>query len=365
MLTKPAVTRVGVVGADPTGRGFAARAHIPAILASDRLELVAVCTNHVDSARAAAARWGVERSYSKYSELVEDQDVDLVTVAVRVRAHREIVEAALRAGKAVYCEWPLGLNVGEAESMASLVREYDAVAGVGNQARRSTAIVKTGELLASGRLGKVLSFQLTIALPTFPVYSERWWLAHEEEASGALQVNAAHSLDIVRTLLGEFGSVGGLRVTRVPAGVYADNQQAFRWTAADTVLVAARLVDGAVGAVAVSNTATVATGFRLDVFCTDGQLELTAPTYISFSPVRVRMALRGMTELMPFAQDNETPPAGSDEWAAVNVLHALEGLHEARNGGPSFRPDFQDAVELHRLVAAIAQASDEARWVSL
>jgi predicted dehydrogenase len=354
-----------VVGADPTGRGFAARAHIPAILASDRLELVAVCTNHVDTARAAAARWGVDRSYSNYSELVEDRDVDLVTVAVRVRAHREIVEAALRGGKAVYCEWPLGLNVDEAQSMASLAREYDAVAGVGNQARRSTAIIQTGELLASGRLGKVLSFQLTIALPTFPVLSERWWLAHEEEASGALQVNAAHSLDIVRTLLGEFDSVGGLRATQVPTGAFADNKQTFRWTAADTVVVACRLVNGAVGAVAVSNTATVATGFRLDVFCSDGQLEVTAPTYISFSPVRVRIARRGMTELAPFVQDTGAPPTGSDAWAAVNVLHALEAIHEARSGGPPFRPDFQDAVELHRLIAAVGQASDEARWVSL
>lgn len=356
-------TRVGVIGADPTGRGFAARAHIPAILASPRLELAAVCTNHPASAREAAVKWGVARSYSNYTDLVANPEIDLITIAVRVRLHREIVEAAVRAGKSVYCEWPLGLDVAEAELMAALAREHGVSVGVGNQSRHSSAVQKARRLLKSGELGRILSFQLTVALASFAVRSDRWWLAREEEASGALQVSAAHALDLVRDLLGDVQAVSGVRLTQAPQGTYADTGEPFEWTAADNVVVTARLVDGGVGGVMISNTATIATGFRLDIFCASGQLELTAPSYVSFSPVRVRLARPGQGELADFAVDVETAPPGSDGWAAINVLHALEALHEATRGGPAFTPNFEDAVALHRLIAAIGRASDTAQWV--
>ena len=54
--------------------------------------------------------------------MVKHPDIDLVLVAVRVPMHYDMVMASLRAGKHVYCEWPLGANLGEAEEMASLAK---------------------------------------------------------------------------------------------------------------------------------------------------------------------------------------------------------------------------------------------------
>ena len=60
-----------VVGADPSGRGFGARAHVPAVEAAAGLRLVGVCTSREETARAAGTRWGT-RAFSDYREAIRD-----------------------------------------------------------------------------------------------------------------------------------------------------------------------------------------------------------------------------------------------------------------------------------------------------
>src|SRR5881394_1986607 len=113
--------RVGIVGATVTqgGSGWGANAHVPALKALPNYELKAVCTSREDTAKASAAAFGAECSFHKFSDMVAAPDVDLVVV-VRVPGHKELVMGGLQAGKAVFCEWPLGKNLAEAEEMAGL-----------------------------------------------------------------------------------------------------------------------------------------------------------------------------------------------------------------------------------------------------
>src|SRR5581483_8380102 len=98
-------TRVLVVGADAAAEGWGARAHIPAVLGHPELELEAICTSRLKTAKNAADRWGARRWFADFEEAVADPHIDLVTVAVRVGLHGPIVRAAAGAGKPVYCEW--------------------------------------------------------------------------------------------------------------------------------------------------------------------------------------------------------------------------------------------------------------------
>src|SRR6201986_4621938 len=100
--------RVGIVGLSP-GRGWAATAHIPALRAlSDVFETAGVANTSLASAKAAAAAFGIPRAFESVADLVASPDIDVVAVTVKVPHHREVVTAALEAGKHVYCEWPLG-----------------------------------------------------------------------------------------------------------------------------------------------------------------------------------------------------------------------------------------------------------------
>src|SRR6202011_749839 len=110
--------RVGIVGAD-TKASWAKVSHVPAINGLPGLKLAAVATRNEQRARQAAEAFGVDRWFSDPFAMIRDDQIDVITISVKVPAHRELVLAALDAGKAVYCEAPLGRSVAEAEEMAS------------------------------------------------------------------------------------------------------------------------------------------------------------------------------------------------------------------------------------------------------
>jgi predicted dehydrogenase len=92
---------VGIIGVSPV-RGWAAVAHIPALRALANYEIRALSAHSAESAREAGEVFGVGAVFSDHAELVTRPDVDLVAVTVKAPDHRELVDAALAAGKAVY-----------------------------------------------------------------------------------------------------------------------------------------------------------------------------------------------------------------------------------------------------------------------
>jgi predicted dehydrogenase len=110
---------VGIIGVSPV-RGWAATAHIPALRALPNYEIRALSAHSAESAHEAGEAFGVTAVFSDHEQLVTQSDIDLVAVTVKVPHHRELVSAALAAGKAVYCEWPLGLDLADARAMAAL-----------------------------------------------------------------------------------------------------------------------------------------------------------------------------------------------------------------------------------------------------
>src|SRR5258706_8788606 len=110
---------VGIIGVNPV-RGWAATAHIPALQALPNYEIRALSAHNAESARAVGEAFGVRAVFSAYEQLVVQPDIDLVAVTVKVPHHPELVLAALAAGQAVYCEWPLGRDLDEARTKAGL-----------------------------------------------------------------------------------------------------------------------------------------------------------------------------------------------------------------------------------------------------
>src|SRR5947199_5823739 len=116
---------VGIIGVSAV-RGWAATAHIPALHAMPNYEIRALSAHSAESARAAGEVFGVSAVFSDHEQLVTRPDIDVVAVTVKVPLHRELVPAALAAGKAVYCEWPLGRDLDDARAMAVLAAERGA-----------------------------------------------------------------------------------------------------------------------------------------------------------------------------------------------------------------------------------------------
>jgi predicted dehydrogenase len=348
---------VAVVGADASGRGFGARAHAAAVLAVPGLELRAVCTSRAETASAAAARWGVERWYADYERLMDDRDVDIVTVAVPVRHHLKIAAAALEAGKSVYCEWPLCLTARDARRLTHLARGRDVITAAGLQGRFGPAVRYARSLLDAGAIGQPLSFLATQILDRFDVSSDRHWLAREDEGSGALHVAAGHVTDVAEFLLGQVEAVAGTRATLRPSDVYSDTGGPLHWTASDTVTYAAKTARGCVGNVYVTYLGARSEGFTLRIFGDDGQLTLRAPGYVSFTRSTVEISRDGDAHPQRLRIPREFVPSFKlpADSPATNVAIALAELAGCTRAGERFRPDFEDASHIHEVLEDVGR----------
>ena len=146
---------VGIIGANPD-RGWAAQVHIPALKSlSDDFEITALSTTRRESADAASKLFDVPVAFDNHQDLVNSTEVDVVAVTVKVPCHLELATAALEAGKAVYCEWPLGNGLEEAETLAALARKKGVLAVAGLQARSAPAVAYVRDLVKQGYVGEV------------------------------------------------------------------------------------------------------------------------------------------------------------------------------------------------------------------
>src|SRR5438876_10922398 len=142
--------RVGIIGANPD-RGWAAQAHIPALTSlADDFEITALSTTRRETADAARELFGVPAAFDNHQELVNSPAVDVVAVTVKVPYHLELATAALEAGKAVYCEWPLGNGLEAAETLAALAKKQGVLAVAVLPARSAPAAAYVRDLGGGG-----------------------------------------------------------------------------------------------------------------------------------------------------------------------------------------------------------------------
>jgi predicted dehydrogenase len=206
---------VGVVGAAAKS-GWAKMSHVPAINDLPGLRLAAVATRNEQSAREAAKAFGADRWYRDPFAMIRDDQIDIVTVSVNVPAHRELVLAALKAGKAVYCEAPLGRSVAEAEEMVNATHSLHTAIGL--QGRLNPAVRRAAQLVSSGKIGRPLNARIvsqTLAFgPEMPVAQEYFF----KRSSGAnlLTIAGGHTLDLVEAVLGKIIEVDARAEIRWP-----------------------------------------------------------------------------------------------------------------------------------------------------
>src|SRR2546421_2533322 len=208
-ITK-SMLRVGIIGVSPVW-GWAATAHIPALRALPKYETRALSARSAESARAVGQAFGVSSVFSDHQQLVMQPDIDVVVVTVKVPHHRELVSAAIAAGKAVYCEWPLGRDLDDARAMAALAAEKGVRTVAGLQARQAPAIEFVQELLHDGYVGEVLSTTMVgLSIPGDVVGQPNAYMLDKTNGANLLTVPVGHSLDTLNFVLGEFAELSAV-----------------------------------------------------------------------------------------------------------------------------------------------------------
>src|SRR5438445_6496677 len=210
LATPKSTLGVGIIGVSPV-RGWAATAHIPALRALPSYEIRALSAHNAESARAAGEAFGVSAVFSDHEQLVTRPDIDVVAITVKVPHHRALVSAALAAGKAVYCEWPLGRDLEDTRAMAVLAAERGVRTVVGLQARQAPAIEFVQELLSDGYVGEVLSTTMVgVSVPGDVVVKANAYMLDKTNGANVLTVAIGHSLDTLNFVLGDVADLAAV-----------------------------------------------------------------------------------------------------------------------------------------------------------
>jgi predicted dehydrogenase len=349
---------VGIIGVSPV-RGWAATAHIPALRALPNYEIRALSAHSSESARAAGEEFGVAAVFTDHEEMVARPDVDLVVVTVKVPHHRELVSAALAAGKAVYCEWPLGRDLDEARAMAALAAEQRVRTIVGLQARQAPAIEFVRELLDDGYIGEVLSTTMIgVSVPGDVVIQPNVYMLDVNNGATLLTVAVGHSLDTLNHVLGEFADLSAVSAVRRPVITAEQSREQITKTAPDQIAVIGTLRSGATATLHVREAVAGGTGFLWEINGSDGTLRITADAALpEIFPLTVAGA-RGRGEpaelRIPAALTQKWPTLSALEGApAYNVGRAYAALAADIELGTHTVPDFADAVRRHEVLVAI------------
>ena len=369
MTQNPDRVRIGVVGASAS-YGWGMRAHLPALLGLPEYELVAVATNHRETAEASRDQYGAAKAYWDYRDLAADPDVEVVDVCVRAPAHYEVAMAALRAGRHVFCEWPLGANTGQAEEMAALAAQQGVRCMVGLQARYAPSFQHLRDLVADGYVGRPISANVTMFLPglTRPRREGFTWSADRSQGAHALSIATGHALDVFLWCVGELQEVGAMVETQVPRWQVADSGGAVDVTSPDNVLFTGRLVNGALVSGHVAAVPWHGAAFRMEVYGDEGTLIASSDQMVEMVDPILRGGKAddpGLQVIPPPAELNWTPPevpAG----VAVNMAQMFRRFAQALRGADiDAHPDFTEALRRHRTLDAIARSSETGQRITL
>ncbi|PYN71812.1 MAG: oxidoreductase [Candidatus Rokuibacteriota bacterium] len=364
----PDKIRVGIVGATVTqgGSGWGANAHVPALKALPNYELKAVCTSHEDTAKASAAAFGAERAFHRFSDMAAHPEVDLIVVCVRVPGHRDLVMAGLQAGKPVFCEWPLGANLAEAEEMAGLARQRSLKTMVGLQARSDPAILYARDLLQAGYIGDVLTANLsTVAQAQLQRGPGRIWQGVRGNGANTLTIAGGHAIDALCAVLGEFVEISARVATRIPEWRTLEGKPV-PVDAPDSINVVGRMASGAEVSVNVAAVPSNPGGNRLEIYGREGALVIRANGALSLGPNQMH-AGKGKEAMvsMPVPAKYRFAPDGTPGGQPYNVAQAYARAAGALRGGGSFDVDFNLAVQRHQLIDAIERSAATGRSVRL
>lgn len=357
---------VGIVGVEPA-RSWAARGHIPALRAlSDSFAIIGVANTSKASAEAAAVATGVPRAFADVAELVAAPDVDIVTVAVKVPPHLEIVKAAISAGKHVYCEWPLGNSLAEAEQMAALARARGVLGVVGTQARLAPEIEYLRQLIAEGFVGDVLSTTLVArggalqgggSIPT-----KKTWAYLLDRSNGAtlLTIPVGHTLAALRDVFGELAEVFSVLAVRRPTALAADTGEILPVTAPDQVLVSGRFASGVpISIHYVGGAPRDGDGLLWQIHGSKGDIRVSGP---SGHTQMVPLSLEGARGEEKMFTPLEVPASYRFGWPndvePGNVARLYARMARDLRDGTRTAPSFDDAVALHQIIAAIETAAE-------
>jgi len=377
--------RIGLIGHKFMGRAHThAYTDLPIFFKTDvKVVKKILCATSEDVAEVAE-RWGWERSSRNWREVVESDEIDAVDISAPSAIHAEVAVYAARAGKHVFCEKPLALNVNDAKRMVAAAEQARIVNMIGFNYRFVPAVALAKQLIDEGELGEIYHFrgiyqQGWLTDPNYPLV---WRLQKSAAGYGSLGDLGAHVIDLARYLVGEIDEVCAISrtfVTERPKPAYVDGLVAVPGTERGRVDV-----DDATGFIASFRNKNTMGYFEMTRYgtghCNQNRIEING------SRGSLIFDMEQMNELLFYSKSDTVRTHGfrriqvgegvhpymANWWPAGHVIgygdtfvnQAYEFISAIREGRKA-SPDFRDGLICQQVLDAAAESAEKKKWVKV
>ena len=246
--------RVGLIGAGRIGRVHAEDLayRIP------EAELVAVSDVYFPAAEGLAAELGVSAVYQDHRPILEDAAIDAVLICTSTDTHASLIEEAALAGKQIFCEKPIALDLAAIDRALETVERAGVKLMIGFNRRFDPNFQRVREAVAAGEIGEPHILRITSRDPAPPP------IEYVKVSGGIFLDMTIHDFDMARFLMGD--EVESLYVT---GGVLVDPAIGEAGDV-DTALITLRFAGGAIGSIDNSRRAAYGYDQRVEVFGSGG-----------------------------------------------------------------------------------------------
>lgn len=343
----------------------------------------AICGRDERAVEAAARQLGWESVETDYHKLMQRDDIGLVDVSTPGYLHRDVVLAALGAGKHVLCEKPLANTLDEAAEMLAAARAAGTITMVNFNYRRVPAVQFARSLIESGRIGDIRHWRAVylqdwLTNPSVPL---AWRLQKELAGSGALGDIGAHILDLAQFLVSPVTSVVGTLDTFIKERPIEDRNSGgsgLSWKAGtemgqvtvdDATTFLARFENGATGTFEATRMASGRRNYN--------------SFEISGSKGSIAFNLERLNELEVYLSDDESGlqgfrtinvtesvhPYTGAWWPAGHIVgwehthvHVVKDLLDGIRSGINPAPSFEDGFRCQAVLDAVERSNDSGHW---
>lgn len=334
-----------------------------------RIRLVGVCTSRPETAEKAKDQGGFLIDTTDYMELLKRKDIQVINCCLPNYLHRNVVIAALKAGKHVYCDKPLALNLQEAKEIYEAAKDSGVKHQITFQYRFIPAIIRAKQLIDEGAIGDIYSIRGSYLHSSCVAQSLRkaysWKAEYSKVGGGVLVDLGSHIIDLTRYLVGDFKRVSGFVRNFTSPDKRTD----------DLAIMNVEMENGAIGILEASKMATGTNDeLRLEIHGLKGAIRFNSmePNWLEFydntesgEPIGGKKGFKGIDTVQKYPESTGIPmPKFSIGWIRYHVacLHSfLTAI--ANDTEPS--PDFKDGLEVQKVMEAVYASAKMGRWIEI
>ena len=258
----PTQVNVAVIGAGRIGKLHAQ--HLAFRL--PEANLLAVADIFLEAAETCAAECQVPAAFQDYRRILDDPDIEAVVICSSTDTHAQIIEEAAAAGKHIFCEKPLDLDLARMDRVLAAVDEAGVKLQVGFNRRFDPNFKRVRDLVAAGEIGTPHIVRITSRDPEPPP------IEYVKVSGGIFLDMTIHDFDMARYLIGseveEIFAAGGVLV----------DPEIGRVGDIDTAVITLRYANGAMGTIDNSRKAVYGYDQRVEVFGSDGMVAVSNNT---------------------------------------------------------------------------------------